>query len=85
MGKHNIVQFPSNHIPRGLVPLEKRFDHNDVPFKPVEREKDPAVHDHNIGSQSHPRFINLSTELTVDQRLEFCSLMKEFADIFAWE
>ena len=23
MGKHNIVQFPSNHIPRGLVPLEE--------------------------------------------------------------
>ena len=68
MGKHNIVQLPRNPIPWGLVPLEKLFYHNDVPFKPVKREKDPAVHEHNIGSQIHPKFISLSTELTADQR-----------------
>ena len=27
----------------------------------------------------------MSTELTADQRSKFCSLMKEFAHIFAWE
>jgi hypothetical protein len=27
---HKIVQFPSNHIPKGLVPLERLFDRNDV-------------------------------------------------------
>ena len=76
MGKHNIVQLPSNHIPRGLVPLENLFDHNNFPFKPVKREKDPTVHEHNIGIQSHPKFINLSTDLTADRRSELCSLMK---------
>ena len=40
IGNHNIVQLPSNYIPQGLVPLEEIFDHNDVPFKPAEREKD---------------------------------------------
>jgi hypothetical protein len=30
---HHIVQFPSNHIPRGLVPLEILFDGNDVAIK----------------------------------------------------
>ena len=33
MGQHNIVQLSSNHIPRGLVPLEEIFDHNDVPTR----------------------------------------------------
>ena len=66
VGKQNIVQLPSNHIPQGLVPLEELFDHNDVPFKPVKRDKDTAVHEHNIGSQGHPKFINLSSELTAD-------------------
>ena len=28
----NIVQLPNNYIPRGLVPLEELFDHNDIPF-----------------------------------------------------
>ena len=33
IGQDNIVQLPSNHIPKGLVPLDKFFDHNDVPYK----------------------------------------------------
>ena len=51
----------------------------------MKREKDPIVHEHNLGSQSHPKFINFSSELTADQKLELCSIMKEFADVFAWE
>ena len=35
--EHNIVQLPSNYIPRGLVPLEELFDHNDIPFKPAKK------------------------------------------------
>jgi ribonuclease HI len=66
MGQHDIVQLPNNYIPQGLVPLEKIFDQNDVPYKPDKKEKDPAVHEHNIGSQNHPKFINLSTKLIVD-------------------
>ena len=85
MGKHNIVQLPSNHIPRGLVPLENIFDHNDVPSIPDKKEKDSVVHEHNIGSQDYPKFINLSSELTVDQKSKLCSLIKEFADVFSWE
>ena len=38
IGAHEIVQLPSNRIPKGLVPLEKLFDHNDVAFK-VEKKK----------------------------------------------
>jgi hypothetical protein len=85
MGQHDIVQLPNNYIPRGLVPLEKIFDQNDVPYKPDKKEKDHVVHEHNIASQNHPKFINLSVELTVDQRSEYCRIMKEFADVFAWK
>ena len=85
IGKQNIVLLPRNYIPRGLVPLEELFDHNDVPFKPVKREKDPTVHEHILVSQSDPKLVNLSSELNVDQKSELCSLMKEFANAFAWE
>ena len=81
----NIVQLPSNYIPWGLVPLDELFDHNDIPFKPAKRELDPAIQEQNIGSQSHPKLINLSTGLTARQKSKFCSLIKEFADVFAWE
>ena len=83
--EHNIVQLPRNYIPRGLVPLEELFDHNDVPFKPAKREVDPTVQELNIGSQSHPKLINLSIGMTIEQKYEYCSLIKEFVDVFAWE
>ena len=64
MTKHNIVQLPSNYIPRGLVPLEELFDYNDIPLKPAKKELDPAIQEQNIGIQSHLKPINLSTKLT---------------------
>ena len=65
--------------------MEELFDHNDIPFKLAKRELDPTVQEQNIGSQSHPKLINLSTGLIAGQKSEFCSLMKEFANVFAWE
>ena len=72
----NIVQLPGNYMPRGLVPLEEIFYHNDISFKPAKKEKDPVIQEKNIGSQSHPKLINLSTELTAYQRSKFCFLIE---------
>jgi len=33
ISNYHIVQLPSNHIPKGLVPLEFLFDGNDVAVK----------------------------------------------------
>jgi hypothetical protein len=33
IANHQIIQLPRNHIPRGLVPLERLFDGNDVIVK----------------------------------------------------
>ena len=79
----NIVQLPSNYIPQGLVPFEELFDHNDIPFKPTKRELDLAIQEQNIGTQSHPKLINLSNGLTAKHKFEYSSLIKEFADVFA--
>eukprot|EP00253_Pinus_taeda_P009612 PITA_09612 len=85
ISQDNIVQLPSNHIPKGLVPLENLFDHNDVPYKPAKKENESAVHRHNIRSPDNPEYINLSTHLSAAQSSEYCTSMKQFADIFAWE
>ena len=62
--EQNIVQFPSNYMPQGLLLLEEPFDHYDIPFNPAKRELDPSIQEQNIGIQSHPKVINLSTGLT---------------------
>ena len=61
------------------------FDHNGIPFNPSKKELDPTIQEQNIGRQSHPKLINLSTKLTADQRSKFCILIKEFAEFFSWE
>jgi hypothetical protein len=33
IANHQIIQLPSNHIPKGLIPLERLFDGNDVAVK----------------------------------------------------
>jgi hypothetical protein len=40
IARRDIVQLPSNHIPRGLVPLERIFDNNDVSVKGKVSEED---------------------------------------------
>lgn len=32
---HDIIQLSNNFIPKGLIPLEKLFDYNDVPRNPT--------------------------------------------------
>jgi ribonuclease HI len=84
IAERNIVQLPSNHIPRGLVPLERLFDRNDVSLKGETSEDDTGTIQCNIGTESEPKFVKLSRSLTEEQRSEYIGLLREFADVFAW-
>jgi len=57
MENHKILQLKNNFIPKGLVPLEKLFDRNDVPIKPIVHTKDENVDDCNIGIDEEPKYI----------------------------
>jgi hypothetical protein len=81
---HHIVQLPSNHIPKGLVPLERLFDRNDVEVKVKGSIDDADVDECNIGTERDPKFVKLSSNLSREQRDEYAKLLKEFADVFAW-
>jgi hypothetical protein len=84
IANHQIIQLPNNHILRGLVPLERLFDGNDVPVKGKVSNEDAETTECNIGSQEEPRFVKLSNSLSSEQRAEYTELLKEFADVFAW-
>jgi hypothetical protein len=43
------VQLPSNHIPKGLIPLERIFDRNDVALKGKILDDDGDTTQCNIG------------------------------------
>jgi hypothetical protein len=81
---HQIIQLPSNHIPRGMIPLERLFDGNDVAVGGRVSGDDDDTTECNIGTPEEPKFVKLSKSLTEGQRAEYTNLLREFADVFAW-
>jgi ribonuclease HI len=81
---HQIIQLPSNHIPRGLIPLERLFDGNDVAMKGRISGDDADTAACNIGKPEEPKFVKLSRSLTEEQTIGYTDLLREFADVFAW-
>jgi hypothetical protein len=84
IANHQIIQLPNNHIPRGLVPLERLFHGNDVLIKFRASNEDAETTECNIGTLEEPKFVKLSSSLTSEQRAEYTELLREFADVFAW-
>jgi hypothetical protein len=73
---HYIVKLLSNHIPKGLVPLERLFDSDDVAVKGKISNNDVDVVECNIGTEQDPRFLKLSSSLSKEQRAEYIELLK---------
>ena len=55
-----IVQLKSNHIPRGLIPLENLFYQNDVVRYPKVKPAENDAEDKNIGTEDDPKIVKLS-------------------------
>ena len=58
----------SNYIPKGLIPLEKLFDHNDVAKDPKVQPVENDVQDHNIGTEESPKIVKLSKKLPAKEK-----------------
>jgi hypothetical protein len=65
---HDIVELKTKHIPRGLVPLERLFDSNDVSREATMKNQEEEITYCNIGTTENPKIIKLSKALAVEQR-----------------
>jgi hypothetical protein len=79
-----VIELKTNHLPKGLVPLERLFDHNDVFGKFVIQTEETNVIDYDIGSDLNPRMVKLSRKLSKKQRDKYVNLMKLYSDVFVW-
>ena len=84
LGGKYIIQLKNNFIPRGLIPLEKPFDQNDVAKNPKVKPVKNAIEDRNIGTEENPKIIKLSKNLPVKEKEEYVNLMKKYTDVFSW-
>jgi hypothetical protein len=61
---HKIIELKTKHLPKGLVPLERLFDHNDVSKKVVIQTEETDVVDCDINPDSNPRLVKISRKLS---------------------
>ena len=73
-----------NHIPKGLVPLERLFDSNDVYKKTSKKIGNEDTVDCNIGTNLNSKIVKISKKLAKEERLNYVQLLKEYVDIFSW-
>jgi hypothetical protein len=81
---HDIVELKTNHIPRGIVPLEILFERNDVYKGTAMNNQEGEVTECNIGTTENPNIIKMSKALAAEQKNRYVSLIKKFVDTFAW-
>ena len=84
MAGQKIIELKTNFIPKGLVPLERIFDNNDVFLKPGEKEDGNNIVDCNIGIENDPKYVKISKSLTDETKNEYKNLLQQYADIIAW-
>ena len=81
---HEIIQLKSNCIPKGLVPLEKLFENNDVAKNPRVKPSHEDVEVINVGTKKEPRLVKISSKLSVEAKDKNLNLLKQYSDVFAW-
>jgi hypothetical protein len=81
---HDIVEMKTNHIPRGLVPLERLFDINYVYKGDAMKNQEEEIKNCNIGTPENPNIIKLSKEIATEKKDKYVSLIIKFFDIFEW-
>ena len=59
-GNSEVLQLKNNSIPKGIIPLEKIFDQNDVFKSPRIQADDEEVESCNLRTLAMPRMIKLS-------------------------
>jgi len=66
----------NNQITRGLTPLERLFDKDDIPLKYTLQPQPEEVEDCDIGTKEEPKIVNLSKYLLAQVKSKYVELLK---------
>ena len=74
-----------NILPKGLVPLERLFDANDVAVNQKKVSQDGEMEDCNLGTQHEPKIVKLFRGVPKEYKERYIVyLFKQFMDVFTW-
>ena len=69
-----MLQLKGNVIPRGLVPLERLFNIDNVPLQPNKVTEEDQVGDLNLGTCADPRILKLSKRIPEEYKEKYLKL-----------
>jgi hypothetical protein len=81
---HRMLVLKNNQIPKGLIPLERLFDQNNIPVKSTLQPQPEEVEDCDIGTEKYPRIVKISKFLLPKVKDQYRNLLKQYKDVFAW-
>jgi ribonuclease HI len=81
---HRMLVLKNNQIPKGLIPLERLFDQNDIPVKSTLQPQPEEVEDCDIGTEKEARIVKISKFLPPKVKDQYRDLLKQYTDVFAW-
>jgi ribonuclease HI len=84
IANHRMLVLKNNQIPKGLIPLERLFDQNDMPLKSTLQPQPEEVEDCDVGTAKEPRIVKLSKYLPPEMKRKYADLLGWYKDVFAW-
>jgi hypothetical protein len=84
IANHRMLILKNNQIPKGLIPLEILFNHDDIPLKSTLHPQREEVEDCDIGTKETPRLVKVSKYLPPDIKSKYDEFLKQYKDVFSW-
>jgi hypothetical protein len=84
IANHHMLLLKNNQIPRGLIPLERLFDQDDIPLNSTLRPQLEEVEDCNVGTNEDPKMVKISKYLSTEMKSKYAELLKQYTNVFAW-
>jgi hypothetical protein len=84
IANHRMLVLKNNQIPKGLIPLERLFDRDDIPLKSTLQPQPEEVEDCDIGTEENPKLVKISKYLPLETKSKYAELLKKYKDVFAW-
>jgi hypothetical protein len=73
-----------NQIPKGLIPLERLFNQDDIPLRSTLQPQPEEFEDCDIGTKENPRLVKLSKYLSLETKSKYTEFLRKYKDVFAW-
>jgi hypothetical protein len=84
IANHRMLILKNNQISKGLIPLERLFNQDDIPSKSTLQPQPEEVEDCDIGTKGNPRMVKLSKYLSTETKNKYMELLRKYKDVSAW-